>query len=92
MQANPALLDEARENVRCWQASDGRPKLALAEWEHILEGPVSQIAQFIAERSERATRLRRSSWLAGILTEAERRTIYETYGTLYDQGGRIGYD
>ena len=92
VQADPALLDDARENARRWQASDGRPKLALAEWEHILEGPVSQITQFIAERSERATRLRQSSWLAGILTEAERRTIYETYGTLYNQGGRIGCD
>jgi len=39
VQADPALLDKARENVRRWQASDGSPKLALAEWEQILDGP-----------------------------------------------------
>jgi hypothetical protein len=81
VQADPALLDKARENVRRWQESDGSPKLALAEWEQILSGPVNQVAQFLAERSERATRLRQSSPFAGILTEAERRAIYESYST-----------
>lgn len=79
--ADPALLDKARENVRRWQASEGSPKLALAEWEQILNSPVNQVAQFLAERSERATRLRQSSPFAGILSEAERRTIYESYST-----------
>jgi hypothetical protein len=79
VQADPALLDKARANVRRWQASDGSPKLALAEWEQILDGPVNQVAQFLAERSEHATRLRQSSPFAGILTEAERRTIYQSY-------------
>jgi hypothetical protein len=81
VQADPALLDKARENVRRWQVSEGSPKLALAEWEQILDGPVNQVAQFLAERSERATRLRQSSPFAGILTEAERGTIYESYST-----------
>jgi len=81
VQADPALLDKARENVRRWQESDGSPKLALAEWEQILGGPVNQVAAFLAERSERATRLRQSSPFAGILTEAERRAIYESYST-----------
>ena len=81
VQADPALLDRARQNVRRWQASDGSPKLALAEWEQILDGPINQVAQFLAERSERATRLRQSSPFAGILTEAERRTIYQKYST-----------
>jgi len=81
VQADPALLDKARENVRRWQASDGSPKLALAEWEQILDRPPNQVAQFLAERSERATRLRQSSPFAGILTEAERRTIHESYST-----------
>jgi hypothetical protein len=70
VQADPALLDKARENVRRWQASEGSPKLALAEWEQILNGPVNQVAQFLAER---ATRLRQSSPFAGILT------VYESY-------------
>jgi hypothetical protein len=79
VRADPAVLDKARENVRRWQQSDGSPGLALAEWERILRGPVNQVAKFLAERSERATRLRQSSPFAGILTDAERRAIYESY-------------
>jgi hypothetical protein len=81
VQADPALLDKARHNMRRWRDSDGGPRLALAEWEEILRGPVDQVAQFLSERSERATRLRQSSPFAGILTEAERRAIYESYST-----------
>jgi len=81
VQADPTLLDRARENLRRWQASDGSPKLALAEWEQILSGPVNQVAQFLTECSEHATRLRQSSPFAGILTETERRAIYESYST-----------
>jgi hypothetical protein len=88
MQADPALLDKVRETVRRWQESDGSPKLALAEWERILSGPVDQVAQFMTERSERATRLRQSSPFVGILTEAERQTIYESHSTRTYHPGR----
>jgi len=77
--ADPALMDRARDNLRRWQESDGGPKPALAEWERILQGPADQVADFLAERSERAIRLRQSSPFAGVLTEAERRAIYESY-------------
>jgi hypothetical protein len=79
--ADPALLDKARENVRRWQKIDGSPKLALVEWEQILSGDAHQVAQFLSEQSERANRLRQSSPFPGILTEAERRAIYESYST-----------
>ncbi len=77
VQANPALLDKARDNLRRWQQIDGSPKLTLVEWEQILSGPADQVTQFLTERSERATRLRQSSPFAGLLTEAERKAIYE---------------
>jgi hypothetical protein len=76
--ADPALLDKARENLQRWQKTEGSPSLTLAEWENILSGPVVQVAQFLEDRSERATRLRQSSPFAGILTEAERQTAYES--------------
>lgn len=79
--ANPALLDKARETARRWRTTDGSPSLALSEWESILGGPADQIAQFLIEPSERATRLRQSSPFCGILTEDERRAIYESYST-----------
>ena len=79
--ANPTLLDAARANVRRWQKTDGSPLSALSEWENILGGPTDQVVRFLAAPSERATRLRQSSPFAGILTETERRAIYESYST-----------
>lgn len=81
IRANPALLDKARANLRRWQESDDSPSLAFAEWAQILTGPVDQVAQFLVERSERALRLRQSSPFCGILTEAERRAVYESHST-----------
>jgi hypothetical protein len=75
--ADPTLLDRARANLRRWQASHGSHSFALAEWDQILTNPVDQVAAFLVERSERATRLRQSSPFTGILTEAERAAIYE---------------
>lgn len=86
--ADPALLDKARENVRRWQTMEGIPSMALSEWESILSGPVGQVTQFLMESSERATRLRQSSPFCGILTEAERQAIYESYSTRTYHPGR----
>ena len=86
--ANPALIDKARGNVRRWQESHGSPSLALAEWEQILTGTPDQVARFLAERSEKATRLRQSSPFTGILTEPERLAIYESHSTRAYHPGR----
>jgi hypothetical protein len=88
VRTDPALLDKARDNVRRWQQIDGSPMLALAEWEQILDGPVNEVTQFLTERSDRAARLRQSSPFAGMLTEAERRTVYESYSTRTRHPGR----
>jgi hypothetical protein len=88
VQADPALLDKARDNLRRWQEMEGSPKLALAEWEQILSGPVSQVTQFLTDPSERATRLRQSSPFASILTEAERKAIYESFSARAYHPGR----
>jgi hypothetical protein len=79
VQANPALLDKARENIRRWQQASDSPSLALAEWAQILSAPVDQVAAFLVERSQKATRLRQSSPFAGILTEAERSAVFESF-------------
>ena len=81
LMADPSLLDKARNNLRRWQEANDSPSLAFAEWAQILTSPVDQVAQLLGERSERATRLRQSSPFCGILTEAERRAIYESYST-----------
>ena len=81
IQASPALLDKARDNLRRWQEANVSPSPALTEWAHIMCGPVGQVVALLVERSERAARLRQSSPFCGILTEAERRAIYESYST-----------
>jgi hypothetical protein len=87
--ANPALLEEARANMRRWQAGEGSPNLALAEWEGILEEPIETITALLTHPGERARRLRQSSPFAGILTERERNVIYESYSTrTYYPGGQ----
>ncbi len=79
VQADPALLDKARGNIRRWQEANGSLSPPQAEWEQILSGPVDEITAFLVERSERATRLRQSSPFAGILTEDERRAIFDAH-------------
>lgn len=81
LRENPAILEEARNNLRRWQKMAGSPAVALAEWEGILNAPIDQISHLLEERSERANRLRQSSPFAGVLTEAERRSIYESFLT-----------
>lgn len=88
LRADPALLDKARENLRRWQKIEGSPSLTLAEWENILSGSTAQVAQFLEERSDTATRLRQSSPFAGILTDAERQIIYESHSTRTYYSGR----
>jgi hypothetical protein len=81
VQAAPILLEKAKNNLRRWQQASDGPSPAFAEWEQIIRGPVGDVVALLVERSERATRLRQSSPFCGILTETERRTIYETYST-----------
>jgi hypothetical protein len=81
IEASPALLDKARANLRRWRQASDSPSLAFVEWERILSSPLEKVLTLLVERSERATRLRQSSPFCGILTEAERRAIYESYST-----------
>ena len=81
VKASPELLDKARANVRRWRGPNASPSLVLSELEQILSSPVNQVLALLVERSERAARLRQSIPFCGILTEAERRAIYESYAT-----------
>jgi len=86
--ADPAVLHHARDTLRRWQATVATTVPALAEWELILQGSAEQVARLLIEQSERATRLRQSSPFAGILTEAERRAVYESFTIrTYHPGG-----
>jgi hypothetical protein len=77
---DPALLDRVRRTLGAWRARYGKdaPR-ALDEWAAILRRPWPQIAAFITDPGERATRLRRSTPFAGVLGVRERKRIYAAF-------------
>ena len=76
----PALLDRVRRTLDTWRARYGKdaPR-ALDEWAEILRRPWPQIAAFITEPGERATRLRQSTPFAGVLGARERERVYAAF-------------
>ena len=79
--ADPGLLDLARRNLEGWTARYGdSPPRALEEWRAILRRPWLEIAALITNPGETGARLRQSSPFAGVLTQPERRRVYEAFG------------
>lgn len=78
---DPELLNVAKQNLARWSQkyAGGNPPY-LAEWQDILDRPWMEIAGFITDTSEEATRLRSSSPFAGVLSSDERKRIYEAFG------------
>jgi len=77
---DPRLLEVARRNLAAWSARyGGNSPHALEEWRAILTRPWPEIAALITDAGEAATRLRQSSPFAGVLTQAERRRVYEAF-------------
>jgi hypothetical protein len=77
---DPALLAEVRRTLDTWRERYGKdtPR-ALDEWAAILRRPWPQIAAFITDPGEHATRLRQSTPFAGVLGERERKRIYAAF-------------
>jgi len=77
---DPALLDQVRRTLEAWRVRYGKdtPR-ALDEWALILRRPWPQIAAFITDPGERATRLRQSTPFAGVLGARERARIYAAF-------------
>jgi hypothetical protein len=77
-----SVVAKARENLARWRARAGTDAPGyLEEWARILSQPWAQIAGVMTDPGEEGTRLRQSSPFAGVLTSAERRTIYAAFRT-----------
>jgi hypothetical protein len=77
---NPKLWDIPQKNIEKWKKQRGRLIPAFMEWENILENNKREQILFILESdSEEAVRLRSSSPFTGILTESERKRIFESF-------------
>ena len=78
LEAQPELLDVARQNLDRWLST--RPVAALREWQAILDrAPLPEVIGLLRTRSEDAARLRQSSPFAGVLSQSERQSILDTY-------------
>ena len=78
--SEPRLLERARATVGRWLERYGaRPPAALEEWRELLQRPWQLVAARATELSEEAARLRQSSPLATLLTEAERRRVHDAF-------------
>ena len=77
LKRDPDLLDTAREQLRTRRrAASPSEQRELLEWTRILATmPPSRLQRFLAEPSERATRLRQTLPLLDILSPAERATV-----------------
>jgi hypothetical protein len=73
---NPDLLSVAIANLSKLKDKHSNSR-ANDEWELILMGSIEFICKYICEESENATKLRQSSPFIGILTQQERKSIYE---------------
>jgi len=78
--ADPRLLERSRATLRRWLQRYGeRAPAALLEWRALLERPWQEVAAKATELSEDAARLRLSSPLATLLSDAERRRVHEAF-------------
>lgn len=75
-----SLLEIPRRNLARWRRrAAGEVPGYIAEWQEILARPWPQVAAFMTDCSEKATRLRQSSPFAGVLNPRERKQIYEAF-------------
>jgi hypothetical protein len=78
----PALLDKARRNLEQWCSRYGQDIPGpVEEWREILARPWPEIAAFMTDPGERASRLRKSTPFRTILTETERERVYRAFRT-----------
>lgn len=78
---DPRRLRAARADLRRWMAADGkRVRPVFWEWHAVLHRLTArEIATFLCSDTPMVRRLRQSSPLAGVLTDAERREIRRRY-------------
>lgn len=77
---NPRLWEIPQRNIEKWKQLRGRLMPALMEWERILQkSKKEEILQILEGESEESVRLLSSSPFTGILTEKERKRIFESY-------------
>lgn len=86
----PELVEQARRQVERWLDQGRGQRQSLEEWRNLLETQsVTQLADLLTAGTERARRLRQSNPFLGILSEEERRNLWQrSAGEEQDRGPR----
>jgi hypothetical protein len=79
LREDPALLEIARENLDRWSATNGRSQPYWDAWRKLIDGPRDVLLKVLVEDSETMTALRQATPFAGVLTPAERWSIYDEF-------------
>ena len=76
----PKLLEGVRKTLDGWVSRYGdKVPRALEEWQALLRRSWPELAWFITDPGERATRLRQSTPFAGVLSKGERERVYAAF-------------
>ena len=90
LQAQPALLSIAYENLTRWgTVAEHRSQPYWDAWRRLLDGGFEALLAAMVEDSPRMTELRQSSPFAGVLEPKERWAVYDAYksGTHHQSSG-----
>ncbi len=80
LRRNPALWNIPKNNISRWKKRRKRLTPALMEWEHILDKLAkNRILSILEGESEDSIRLRSSSPFTGILSDDERKMIFDLH-------------
>jgi hypothetical protein len=79
------IVQTACDRLEQWRSVARIDPRYAREWEQVLSESPARIAQLIAEDSQRMRDLRQSSPFAGVLSEPERRALYEALDEARDE-------
>lgn len=83
-----ATLQKAQHNLDALKRthSRGMSRHWLDEWERVLSGPIEHVLEVLTARTPLARELRQNSPFAGVLTEAERRKVLDSFNATHPRG------
>lgn len=72
---NPSLVELAQSNISRWSSVRGKTRSYL-EWEDILSSGIQRTIDILTGEDQECARLRSSSPITGVLSEAERTDLF----------------
>lgn len=85
LKMNPSLWSIPKNNIQRWKKERKGIMASVVEWERILSSHNrDQVLALIESDCEESVRLRSSSPFTGILSDSERKAIFELYNSKSD--------